>query len=151
MWSDKIKVDTKVCFYFCVKINLMIVIIWQVKEINSYYHIDKYKTIQELNKQYRNIDKVTDVISFANCDDPTSTDYHSLGEIFICVNRAKEQAKEYKHSLSRELAFLAVHGYLHLCGFDHMTKEDEEVMFKIQDDILDNAGVKRWVLIKINY
>ena len=101
------------------------------------------ETIQELNKQYRNIDKVTDVISFANCDDPTSTDYHSLGEIFICVNRAKEQAKEYKHSLSRELAFLAVHGYLHLCGFDHMTKEDEEVMFKIQDYILDNAGVKR--------
>ena len=50
MWSDKIKVDTKVCFYFCVKINLMIVIIWQVKEINSYYHIDKYKTIQELTK-----------------------------------------------------------------------------------------------------
>ena len=101
------------------------------------------ETIQELNKQYRNIDKVTDVISFANCDDPTSTDYHSLGEIFLCVNRAKEQAKEYKHSLSRELAFLAVHGYLHLCGFDHMTKEDEEVMFKIQDYILDNAGVKR--------
>ena len=101
------------------------------------------ETIQELNKQYRNIDKVTDVISFANCDDPTSTDYHSLGEIFICVNRAKEQAKEYKHSLSRELAFLAVHGYLHLCGFDHMTMEDEEVMFKIQDDILNEAGIKR--------
>ena len=115
---------------------------FNVKKKFNLVFVDE-ETIQELNKQYRNIDKVTDVISFANCDDPNATDYHSLGEIFICVKRAKEQAKEYKHSLSRELAFLAVHGYLHLCGYDHMTKEDEEVMFKIQDNILDNAGVKR--------
>ncbi len=99
--------------------------------------------IKEINKNYRNIDKVTDVISFAAIDDENRTDYRSMGDIFICVKRAYEQAIEYKHSNAREFAFLAVHGYLHLCGFDHMTKEDEEVMFKIQDDILLKAGIKR--------
>lgn len=99
--------------------------------------------IQQINKEYRNIDKVTDVISFAAVDDLDRTDYSSLGDVFICVKRAYSQAEEYGHSPSREFAFLAVHGYLHLCGFDHMTKEDEEIMFKIQDDILNEAGIKR--------
>ena len=99
--------------------------------------------IQEINRTYRNIDKVTDVISFAQIDEENRTDYRSLGDIFICVKRAFDQAKEYNHSSDREFAFLAVHGYLHLCGFDHMTKEDEEVMFKIQDDILLKAGINR--------
>ena len=99
--------------------------------------------IKEINKQYRNIDKVTDVISFAAVDDQDRSDFRSLGDIFLCVKRAKEQAIEYGHSNDREFAFLAVHGYLHLCGFDHMTKEDEEIMFKKQDDILLKAGIKR--------
>ena len=99
--------------------------------------------IKEINKQYRNIDKVTDVISFAAIDDAERSDYRSLGDIFLCVNRAKEQALEYGHSNAREFAFLAVHGYLHLCGFDHMTKEDEEIMFKKQDEILNNANLRR--------
>ena len=99
--------------------------------------------IQEINKQYRNIDKVTDVISFAAIDDEDRNDFRSLGDIFLCVKRAKDQAIEYGHSNDREFAFLAVHGYLHLCGFDHMTKEDEEIMFKKQDDILLKAGIIR--------
>ncbi len=99
--------------------------------------------IQQINKEYRNNDKVTDVISFAAIDDNDRSDFYSLGDIFICVKRAYSQAKDYGHSAAREFAFLAVHGYLHLCGFDHMTKEDEEVMFKIQDDILNKAGIKR--------
>lgn len=99
--------------------------------------------IHQLNKDFRGIDRVTDVISFAYCDDPTRDDFSSLGEIFICCKRAHEQAKEYGHSDAREFAFLAVHGYLHLCGFDHMEKKDEEVMFKKQDDILNKAGIKR--------
>ncbi len=99
--------------------------------------------IKQINKEYRNIDKVTDVISFAAIDDNDRSDFYSLGDIFICVKRAYSQAEDYGHSAAREFAFLAVHGYLHLCGFDHMTKEDEEVMFKIQDDILNKAGIKR--------
>ena len=100
--------------------------------------------IQRINKEYRKIDKVTDVISFALCDDPDyDKSQKELGDIFICVERALEQAVDYGHSKEREFAFLAVHGYLHLCGFDHMTKEDEKVMFQKQDDILLKAGIKR--------
>lgn len=99
--------------------------------------------IRQINKDYRNKDAITDVISFAEIDDQNRFDYNSLGDIFICVKRAYSQAKDYGHSPDREFAFLAVHGYLHLCGFDHMTKEDEEIMFKKQDDILNKAGIIR--------
>ena len=86
---------------------------------------------------------MTDVISFALCDDKDIIQTDELGDIFICLDRAFEQASEYGHSVEREVAFLAVHGYLHLCGFDHMTKEDEEVMFKKQDEILNAAKLER--------
>lgn len=95
--------------------------------------------IQEINREYRKIDKITDVISFA-FEDNAKMRYNSmrfLGEIFICIPRMKEQAKEYGHSEVRELAFLTVHGLLHLLGYDHMNKEDEEVMFKLQEEVLD--------------
>ena len=100
--------------------------------------------IQKINKEYRNIDRVTDVISFALNDEKDfliKTD--EIGDIFICIDQAKRQAEEYGHSLDREIGFLSVHGYLHLHGYDHMTKEDEEIMFKKQDEILNNANLRR--------
>lgn len=99
--------------------------------------------IQRINREFRKIDAVTDVISFALCDDTDLIPTNELGDIFICLDRAMTQAIEYGHSKSREVAFLAVHGYLHLCGFDHMTKEDEEIMFQKQEDILRKAGINR--------
>jgi len=99
--------------------------------------------IHELNKNYRNIDRVTDVISFAFLD--TEENKQSilkkkqpvvLGDIYICLQRAKDQAKEYGHPLDRELRFLFTHGLLHLLGYDHMKKEDEEIMFPLQEKIL---------------
>lgn len=101
--------------------------------------------IQELNKNYRNIDRVTDVISFALEDDDTFNldNYRVLGDIYICLERARKQALEYGHSFKRELSFLAVHGLLHLLGYDHMTKEDEEVMFKKQEEVLSRYGIER--------
>lgn len=103
------------------------------------------KKIQELNKEYRDIDRVTDVISFALEDDKTFNldDYRMLGDIYICIDKAKEQACEYGHSFKRELSFLAVHGLLHLLGYDHMTKEDEEVMFSKQEEVLNRYGIER--------
>ena len=103
------------------------------------------KKIREINKTYRNIDRQTDVISFALEDDKTfNTDaFRFLGDIYISIDKAKEQAIEYGHSLKREIAFLSVHGFLHLLGYDHMTKEDEEVMFNLQEEILDSYGIKR--------
>ena len=101
--------------------------------------------IHELNRDYRNVDRVTDVISFAleDNDDIGYGDIRMLGDIYICIPQMKRQAVEYGHSEKRELSFLAVHGLLHLLGYDHMTKEDEEVMFGLQELILDGENIKR--------
>ncbi|GGF07657.1 endoribonuclease YbeY [Halobacillus andaensis] len=108
------------------------------------------KEIQELNRNYRQKDYPTDVISFAmqelgegevevqNEDLPVL-----LGDIVVSVDKAKEQAEDYKHSLEREFAFLALHGFLHLLGYDHMNEEDEKNMFARQEDILNEFGLQR--------
>lgn len=102
------------------------------------------KMIHEINKTYRNVDKVTDVISFALEDNKTiELDHRLLGDIYICVEKAEEQAKEYGHSFLRELSFLTIHGLLHLLGYDHMEPEEEKIMFKKQEDILNEFGIKR--------
>lgn len=102
------------------------------------------KTIHEINKTYRNIDRVTDVISFALEDNKTiELDHRLLGDIYICIEKARVQAIEYNHSFTRELSFLAIHGLLHLLGYDHMEKEEELVMFQKQEDILNEFGIKR--------
>lgn len=101
--------------------------------------------IQELNRDYRGIDRVTDVISFALEDnnDIIINEVRVLGDIYICIPRMKEQAISYGHSEKRELSFLAVHGLLHLLGYDHMEKEDEKEMFELQEMILNDKDIKR--------
>ena len=108
------------------------------------------KYIHKINKKYRNVDKETDVISFAFLDDDPEREktLHSkgivpLGDIYISVEKAKEQAESYGHSLQRELSFLYVHGLLHLLGYDHQTEEQEKEMFTLQDEILNKLGVSR--------
>lgn len=106
--------------------------------------VDKEK-IQEINKIYRNIDRVTDVISFALEDDTSfiKTKFRVLGDIYICLDKAIEQAKEYGHSLKREISFLTIHGLLHLLGYDHMSEDEEKEMFGLQEMILNEYGLKR--------
>ena len=101
--------------------------------------------IQQINKEYRGIDKVTDVITFALKNDLVVNlgDELELGDVFICLDRAKEQAADYGHSIEREVGFLAVHGYLHLLGYDHMNEIDEKKMFEKQDEILNKAKLVR--------
>ena len=106
--------------------------------------------IREINREYRHKDQPTDVISFAleemgedeieivGADMP-----RVMGDIIISVERAIEQAEEYNHSFSRELGFLALHGFLHLLGYDHLEEQDEKEMFERQKDILDEYGLKR--------
>ena len=114
---------------------------------NAYFGIIfvDLKEIQRINKEYRGIDKVTDVISFALEDrkDNINMDMHILGDIYICIPKMIEQANSYGHSIKRELSFLTVHGLLHLLGYDHMTKEDEEKMFGLQELILNEEGITR--------
>lgn len=102
--------------------------------------------IHKLNKNYRQIDRVTDVISFAFEDtkDIMYNDIRMLGDIYISIPQMKRQAIEYGHSEKRELSFLVVHGILHLLGYDHMTEEDEKIMFSLQELILDAKNIKRW-------
>lgn len=100
--------------------------------------------IHEINKTYRNVDRVTDVISFALEDEPfVNLDIRVLGDIYISYDKAKEQSEEYGHSLERELSFLTIHGLLHLLGYDHMEKEEEKIMFEKQELILNEFGISR--------
>jgi len=103
------------------------------------------KRIHEINKEYRGIDRPTDVISFAleDSEDVNIENYRILGDIYISIDKVKEQAKTYGHSEKRELAFLTVHGFLHLLGYDHMKPEEEKVMFGKQEEILNGFGITR--------
>lgn len=106
--------------------------------------IDTPQSIQTLNRDFRKVDSVTDVLTFPawEGEDPLGGDGY-LGDIMICYERAALQADEYGHSLLRELAFLTVHGVLHLLGYDHMTEEEERVMREKQTMILTRMGVCR--------
>ena len=124
------------------------------KEMNVTF-VDNAR-IQEINKYFRDKDMPTDVVSLEYVpEDISFDDFEDLpqelldeldpfiGEIFISIERAKEQALEYGHSYERELGFLSVHGFLHINGYDHMNPEDEKEMFDLQDDILNAYGLTR--------
>lgn len=116
------------------------------------------KEIRELNKATRNIDKITDVLTYPYIDvkvgqkiklkdyafdiDPDDKTL-TIGDIYICTNRAKEQAKEYEHTLKREICFLFCHGMLHINGYDHMNNDDEELMTEKQKEILESLNIGR--------
>lgn len=101
--------------------------------------------IHAMNRDYRGVDRVTDVISFAFEDnnDLVYNEIRMLGDIYICIPQMKRQAEIYAHSEKRELSFLAVHGLLHLLGYDHMNEEDEKVMFALQELILNEQNITR--------
>lgn len=104
--------------------------------------------IKELNAQYRNKNEATDVLSF-EMDNPfreVDPDFDMpimLGDIIISVDKAEEQAERYNHPFTREIAFLAVHGFLHLLGYTHDDKEEEKVMFQKQEAILEEFNLER--------
>jgi len=116
---------------------------------------EKEKRIQQLNNRFRNVDKVTDVLSFPMLDikypqkvfefksEFSPDGFLYLGDIVICPKVAKKQAKYFGHSKKREISFLALHGLLHLLGYDHIEKEDEEVMTKTSEQILQSLNITR--------
>lgn len=113
------------------------------------------KRIKELNNQYRQVDRQTDVLSFPMLDivyPQTLSDFKGeyspdgmlyIGDVVICSKVAKWQAKLYGHSMKREVGFLALHGFLHILGFDHIESEDEKVMMEMSNRVLDSVGLKR--------
>lgn len=113
------------------------------RHIASYVFVSQ-EEIHQINKDYRQIDRPTDVISFAYIDeDPTREIPEELGDIFICTEKVFEQAMEYGHTPYRECAFLITHGILHLLGYDHIQPEDEEQMFALQEQILNALKITR--------
>jgi len=124
------------------------------------------KKIRELNKTTRNVDRVTDVLSYPytelkvgeklNLDDyklyiDQETNTLEFGDIYICSKRAADQAQEYKHSLKREICFLFCHGMLHCCGYDHIEAKDEKVMEDMQNKILNKLGITRGIQFKSGF
>lgn len=114
------------------------------------------ETIRAYNRETRGVDAVTDVLSFPYferlslpvkredfLDSDTVKGRVCLGSIMICRKRAEEQAKEYGHSMEREMGFLTCHGFLHILGFDHVVPEDEKVMFPLQEEIMSSIGLER--------
>lgn len=109
------------------------------------------KVIKEMNKQFREKDSPTDVLSFPLIFDGEAVDFppdfgqehFELGEVVISVERAEEQASDFGHTFEREIAFLFVHGVLHILGFDHMTDAQEKDMFGRQKVVLDACGISR--------
>lgn len=114
------------------------------KGIFNIIFVDNDK-IHEINKEYRKVDRVTDVISFALEDNPDIVydDFRLLGDIYIAIDVAYDQAIEYNHSREREVCFLATHGVLHLLGYDHMTEGEEKEMFGLQEELLQEYGINR--------
>lgn len=103
--------------------------------------------IHELNKTYRNVDAPTDVLSFAlnEGEDDVPEEEGELGDIVINLDRAEEQAKEFGHSKERETAYLAVHGFLHILGYDHYEPEEKKAMRAAEEAILSACGLERIV------
>lgn len=135
-------------------LNPNVVIKKILKEINDYegltkihylsYIIVDNDEIHKINKEYRHIDRPTDVITFASIDDEVKGIIpEELGDIFISYEKVYSQASEYGHSPLREFAFLVIHGALHSLGYDHQTKEQEEIMFALQNKILDKIKIGR--------
>ena len=103
------------------------------------------QAIHTMNREYRGIDRPTDVLSFTAAEGEAVLAIPDgfLGDIAISLPRAEAQAEEYGHSLLRELSFLAVHGFYHLLGYDHMTEEDEKIMFSKQEEVLHECEIER--------
>lgn len=101
--------------------------------------------IHTINKEFRNVDRVTDVISFALEDNENEVfeEYRLLGDIYIAIDVAYDQAIEYNHSREREICFLSTHGLLHLLGYDHMNVEEEKEMFDLQEKLLNEYEIRR--------
>lgn len=121
-------------------------------------NVVKSEEIKRLNLETRGIDKVTDVLSFPSLDGiryknvekkdfPLDVDGSGkrvfLGSIIICVERAKEQALEYGHSLERELCYLCAHGFLHLFGYDHIVESDDKEMRSLADKVMEILKLTR--------
>ena len=130
-----------------------------VRQVEMSLSVVSPEEIRLLNKQYRDFDSVTDVLSFPTMDNPerqvlnladcpqdlinSATGKVNVGDVLICAERAQEQATNYGHSFKREICFLALHGLLHLLGYDHIEPADDAQMTALQEEILTKLHIGR--------
>ena len=121
-------------------------------EVDVYITLTNNEEIHKINKEYRDVDRPTDVLSFpmyerdeiAGLKNDTDDEIEKiLGDIIVSIEKVREQAKEYGHSFERELAYLVTHGMLHLLGYDHMIEEEKTVMRKREEEILETLNITR--------
>lgn len=121
-------------------------------EVDVYITLTNNEEIHKINKEYRDVDRPTDVLSFpmyerdeiAGLKNDTDDEIEKiLGDIIVSIEKVREQAKEYGHSFERELAYLVTHGMLHLLGYDHMIEEEKAVMRKREEEILETLNITR--------
>ena len=125
----------------------------KIETINLYINIilTNPENIRNINKQYRNIDKETDVLSFPMFEKEEIEEMKKngndinepLGDIIISIERVKQQAEEYGHSFERELSYMLIHGFYHLMGYDHMNDEDKKQMREKEEIVLNNLNINR--------
>lgn len=102
--------------------------------------------IKSLNAEYRNVDSVTDVLSFPQFEDKEQMPSEGelcLGDVVICVERAQQQAEEYGHSFEREMVYLLVHSLLHLLGYDHMDDDEKAIMREKEEHVMEHVNLRR--------
>ena len=123
-----------------------------VHDVDVYITLTNNQEIHEINRDYREVDRPTDVLSFPMYErdeidklktEKTSDEEEILGDIIVSVEKVREQAEEYGHSFERELAYLVTHGMLHLLGYDHMIEEEKTIMREREEAILSEMGILR--------
>ena len=135
--QDNIQVDTVFWNIFTIDICKLLKLDDNIEISITFVNNEE---IQKLNKTYRAIDKPTDVLSFP-FDNSFNLPIKVLGDVVVSIEKAELQAKEYEHSITREVAFLIIHGILHLLGYDHQNLEQEEKMFSLQKKLLQNFNL----------
>lgn len=123
-----------------------------IHDVDVYITLTNNNEIHKINKEYRNVDNPTDVLSFPMYEreeidflrkDKVGDEEEILGDIIISIDKVKEQSEEYGHSFERELAYLVTHGMLHLLGYDHMVEDEKKVMREREEEILSGMGIIR--------
>lgn len=129
----------------CIEIVNEILTIQEIDNASLSINLVTDEEIREINLEYRNIDRPTDVITFSYEEDESFNDLfdeRELGDIFIAVDYVFSNSKKYSHSMAREMSFVLAHGVLHALGYDHITKEDEKIMFEKQEELIQNIIIK---------
>lgn len=146
--QDEIEITEEMTSLIEKSVDMVLEVLELSKDVEVSISFVSDDEIRELNRDYRNVDRTTDVLSFP-IDDEFEIDSRILGDVVINTKKVIEQAKEYEHSNTRELSYLTVHSILHLLGYDHIEESDKEEMRRVEKLVMKELGIERWLCEKI--